>query len=80
MYVYIGGKTVVPEDEVVAVFDLDNVSTSKRTREFLRKAEEEGMVIPTGDELPQTIVLCSPSGSWQRVYLTSKRSRAFFSL
>ncbi len=70
MYLHIGNSAVVPEVDIVAVFDLDNASTAKATKDFLRKAEEEGMIIPTGDDLPKSMVVCCPVGSWQRVYLS----------
>ena len=28
------------------------------------------MVLTAGDELPKSLVVCCPQGSWQRVYLS----------
>jgi len=76
MYLHIGNSTVIPEDDVVAVFDLDNASTAFSTRDFLRRAEQDGMVFPTGSELPKSMVVCCPVGSWQRVFLTPLNASA----
>ena len=76
MYLHIGNNVTVFSQDVVAIFDLDNASTSAITRSFLRQAEEEGMVIAAGEELPKSIVLCCPQGSWQRVYLSPLSSAA----
>ena len=69
MYLDIGNDMAVRQVSVVGIFDLDNTSTSKRTRLFLEKAERDGMVVPC-DELPKAFVLTSEYGMY-RVYLTS---------
>ena len=45
MYLHLGGTVSVPVAEVVGIFDLDNTSTSRITRDFLHTAEVEGMVV-----------------------------------
>ena len=70
MYLHLGSNISVPTGDIVGVFDLDNASISKYTRQFLRSAQEEGMMIPVADELPKSLVVCCPRGSWQRVYLS----------
>ena len=70
MYLHLGSKISVPLDDIIGIFDLDNVSTSRTTRAFLRAAEEEGMVISVEGDLPKSLVVCCPRGSWQRVYLS----------
>ena len=70
MYLHLGNNVSVPAEDVVGIFDLDNASTSRITRQFLRNAEEEGMVIAVGNDLPKSIVVCCPRGNWQRVYIS----------
>lgn len=70
MYLHLGSNVSVPLDDIIGIFDLDNASTSRITRSFLRAAEEEGMVINVGDDLPKSLVVCCPRGSWQRVYIS----------
>ena len=48
---------------------MDNTTTSKRTREFLEKNEQEGQVVPC-DDLPKSFVVTAEYG-FDRVYLTS---------
>ena len=59
MYLHLGLDMIVPKREVVAVFDLDAVSAAPRGRDLLRRAEGEGRLIPIGDELPKSVVLCA---------------------
>ena len=70
MYLHLGSNVSVRWEEVVGIFDLDNASTPPATRAFLRAAEEEGMVIAVGEDLPKSVVVCCPQGSWQRVYIS----------
>ena len=69
MYLSIGDDLAVRGSAVIGIFDLDNTTTSKRTREFLAKAEENGEVVPC-DELPKSFILTSEYGFTQ-VRLTS---------
>ena len=59
----------VRQKSVVGIFDLDNTSTSRRTREFLEQAEENGQVVPC-DDLPKSYVLTVEYGM-TRIYLTA---------
>ncbi len=69
MYLSIGNDLSVRERSILGIFDLDNTSVSKRTQEFLSRAEREGQVVPC-DDLPKAFVLTSEYG-FSRVYLTS---------
>ena len=69
MYLNIGNDMAVRDRSVIGIFDLDNTSTSRRTREFLEKNEKEGQVVPC-DDLPKSFVLTTEYG-FDRIYLTS---------
>ena len=45
MYLHIGQNEVIPEHRIIGIFDLDQCSTSRRTREYLAAAEKEGVVL-----------------------------------
>ena len=68
MYIPIGGDMAVRSETVVGVFDLDNTTWSKHTRNFLAQAEKEGKVIPVGDELPKSFIVTVEMGM-EQVYL-----------
>ena len=40
MYLHIGNNVMLPEKYIIGVFDLEITSQSKRTSEFLRRAED----------------------------------------
>ena len=69
MYISIGHDMAVRDSSVIGIFDMDNTSTSKRTRDFLSRAEKEGSVVPC-DDLPKSFILTSEYG-FHRVHLTA---------
>ena len=69
MYLSIGNDMAVRESSIIGIFDLDNTTTSRRTREFLNAAEKDGMVVPC-DDLPKSFIL-TDEYKLQRVFLTS---------
>lgn len=69
MYLPIGNDMSVRDSSLIGIFDLDNTSTSPRTREFLQGAEKEGQVVPC-DDLPKSFILTVEYGL-PRVHLTS---------
>jgi len=66
MYLPIGNDMAVRESSLIGIFDMDNTSTSKRTREFLENAQKQGQVISC-DDLPKSFVLTSEYG-FTKVY------------
>ena len=73
MYLFLGQSMVVPKKNVIGVFDLDNTSTSRITREFLAKAEKAGQVRDVSGELPKSFVLTVESGK-KTLYLSQMNS------
>ena len=72
MYLSIGNDMAVRDRSVIGILDLDNTTTSKRTREFLEKNERNGAVVPC-DDLPKSFVLTAEYGL-DRIYLTALSS------
>ena len=73
MYLSIGNDMAVRESSIIGIFDMDNTSTSKRTRAFLNRAEQDGNVVPC-DDLPKAFVLTAEYG-FHRVHLTALSSQ-----
>ena len=72
MYLSIGNDMAVREKSIIGIFDMDNTSTSRRTREFLSRAEKNGEVVPC-DDLPKSFLLTAEYGL-DRIYLTPYNS------
>ena len=66
MYFHIGQNTVLDTSEIIGIFDLDNSSHGKDTRNFLHKHQEKKLLTVLDDQaLPRSFVLTE-----QEVYLT----------
>ena len=57
MYLHLGQESCIRTAEIVGIFDLDNASTSKETRNFLARAQKEGRVINVSPELPRSFLV-----------------------
>lgn len=57
MYLSIGDGAVAPYGDILGIFDLDNATYAKRTREFLERAEAEGRLVTLGQRLPVSLVV-----------------------
>ena len=58
MYPHLGQSVVVPFRDVIGIFDLDNTTSSHRTRAFLSRAEREGELVDISMDVPKSFVLC----------------------
>ena len=69
MYLHIGKGTVIPTEEIVAIFDLDLTSQSYLTRQYLKRAEQSGRVVSASEDLPKSFLVCESKGK-TTVYLS----------
>ncbi|WP_409967114.1 DUF370 domain-containing protein [Bengtsoniella intestinalis] len=75
MFLHIGQTEIIPQRQIIGIFDLDNASYEKRTREYLANAEEDGVVLDIAGDLPRSFVVCDHPYHKQIVYLTQIGSR-----
>ena len=57
MYIHIGGDVSLLKKNIIGIFDMENTTVSKWTRQFLQKSELESRVENVSDELPRTFIL-----------------------
>lgn len=69
MYLSIGGGFVVRRRDIVAVFDMDNATYSRISRDALSLAEKRDEVINAAEDIPRTFIVCEEGGK-RRVYLS----------
>lgn len=62
MYIHLGGDFVVNENSIIGIFDLENTTVSKSTREFLNFSEKRKEVINVSYELPKSFILTNNEG------------------
>ena len=64
MYLHLGSSVVIRQRDVVGIFDLDNTTSSRITRDFLT----------VGDDLPKSFLLCRDGAGETTVYLSQLSS------
>ena len=74
MYIAIGEDFAVRDRNIIGIFDLDNTTTSIKTRDFLKRAENEGQVLSVTQDIPKAFVLTQEYGM-DRVFLTQFSSQ-----
>ena len=58
MFLYLGGETAVFDKDIIGIFDLDNATVSKTTRDYLNKAEKDKKLkTELGEDLPKSFVV-----------------------
>ena len=70
MYLHLGQSTVITTKNLLGIFDMDNTTVMKSTRDYLTKAEKDGDVVNVSYELPKTFVVCTNGNNSKKVYIT----------
>lgn len=71
MYLHLGQTTVVTTKEIIGIFDMDNTTVMKSSRDYLTAAEKQGQVVNVSYELPKSFVVCSDKKSnAKKVYIS----------
>lgn len=74
-YLHIGQNVMLPDRRIIGIFDLDNTSTSKHTRAFLKQAEDDGVVISACEDIPKAFIVCDHPYHRQIVYLSQLNTK-----
>ncbi len=69
MYLHLGLDKSVKKEEIIGFFDLDNTTVQKSTRDFLAKAEKNGLVENVCTDLPKSFAVCEKDGK-TKIYIT----------
>ena len=70
MYVYLGQDKVICTSDIIGIFDLDNTTVSKITREMLHDAEKNGDVVTITGDLPKSYIVCAEKKGEQQIYIS----------
>lgn len=77
MYLHLGNDVVVTKADILAIFDMDNTTVSKRSRKFLTMAQHSGSVIDITDDLPKSYIVTEDAGK-VNVYISSVSSKTLY--
>ncbi len=70
MYLHLGQYTVVHTGDIVGIFDIDNSSVSRSTKDYLAQAQKRGWVVNVSEEIPKSFVVCRHRDGEIKVYIS----------
>lgn len=70
MYIHLGNDTCISDASVIGIFDIENTSVGKITKEFLSAAEKRGSTEYVSYEMPKAYVVCEDKKDGEKVYVT----------
>lgn len=70
MYLHIGNDYTVRTKDIIGIFDIENTSLSKSTRDFLKNAEKLKRVIYTTYEMPKSFIVCLDESLTEKIYVS----------
>lgn len=63
MFLHLGQDTVIIEEDIVGIFDLDTTTVSKPTRDYLKTMQKSGNVVNVSYDLPKSFVITAKKNS-----------------
>ncbi|MBQ0084481.1 MAG: DUF370 domain-containing protein [Clostridiales bacterium] len=72
MYIHLGLDTVIKQEDIIGIFDLDTSTVSRHTRDYLSKAEKRKEIINVTEELPKSFIVCAEKNNKEekKVYIS----------
>ena len=69
MYIHLGADIVINSDEVVGIFDLDNTTVRRTTKDFLKNAQQNKNIVENPGIFPKSFIVCKRKNC-ERIYLS----------
>ena len=70
MLLNIGQEKMIFDKDIIGIFDLDNTTVSKATRDYINfSVKKDGCVTVSMDDLPKSFIVCEKNGK-RTVYIS----------
>ena len=78
MYLNIGTEVLIKDKNILGIFDLDNTTVSKATREYINTAEKMGECITVSfEELPKSFIVTTENER-KKIYISPLNTSTIF--
>ncbi len=78
MYINIGTEVLIKDNEILGIFDLDNTTVSKATREYINTSAKNGECITISiDELPKSFIVTTKNEK-KEIYISPLNTSTIF--
>ncbi|MBQ8569128.1 MAG: DUF370 domain-containing protein [Oscillospiraceae bacterium] len=69
MYIHLGGETTVRDCDIIGIFDIENTSVGKITREYLSASEKRKAAVNVYYDMPKSFVVSTRDGR-ERIFIS----------
>lgn len=76
MYLHLENNILLPKKKIMGIFDLDNASWEKQTKDFLNLAQKEGRIFTIATDIPESFVAVCEDFGIVTLYLTGKSTQS----
>ncbi len=76
MYIYLGSDVVVPEEEIVGIFDIEKVTVDRYMKDYLNFSQKNGRIYYVSLDMPKSIVVCRETVYISNVSCDTLKKRA----
>ena len=78
MYLEIGQEKIIIDKNILGIFDLDNTTVSKATREYINTASKKGECITVSlEELPKSFIVTTEKND-RKIYISPFNTSTIF--
>lgn len=74
MYLHLGQDVVVKSSKIMGIFDIDNTTIKKSTRNYIYTAEKKGKIETISSDLPKSFIVMTDG----KVYISPISPRTLF--
>ena len=78
MYLNIGQDTVILDKDILGIFDLDNTTVMKSTREYINTASKKGECVTVSfEDLPKSFIVTTENDK-KKIYISPLNTSTIF--
>lgn len=70
MFLHLGNNVMIRTGDIMGIFDIENTSVSKLTKDYLNNAEKNRRVVYCTYEMPKSFVVCFDEELTETVYIS----------
>lgn len=69
MYIHLGNESVARSGDIIGIFDIENTSVGKITREYLAAAGKRKSDVYVSYDMPRSFIIAEENGK-ERIYIS----------
>ncbi|MGN0601630.1 MAG: extracellular matrix regulator RemB [Oscillospiraceae bacterium] len=70
MFLHLGNDYMVDVKDIVGIFDIENTSVSKITKDFLNDSSKRNQIVNCTYEMPKSFVVCLDKDLTEKIYIS----------